>query len=279
MTYVVQNTQVILLATILLAACAAKLTIREPRRGTGTHVHGVPVHVGTVRPARHRHSALTVGVAVTEGVLGVALLVTAHPAARWATVAAFAVATWVVGDLRVRRPDAGCGCFGGLSRKRVGKRSVARAALLTVAALGGVQAPLTGIAALGSDWATAALLVIELAVIAALSPELGTLVGRHRSPEPCELRRSRLAETYATLRSSEVWRQHQQVLLADEPMDVWREGCRRYLTFPASVDDQRVTLVFAVSTQERHRTVRAALVVEEEPGEPAYARPQRVVTV
>src|SRR5437868_1676496 len=142
----IQNTQVLLLAAVLLVACLAKLTVRERALEAPDHVHGVPVPAGLARlTALRRSRGLNVGLGLGEGVLGLALLVNPHLSIRLATTVAFAAATWVVGELRVHRPDAGCGCFGGLSGKRVGVRSVLRAVLFTAAAIVSLGAPLDGL--------------------------------------------------------------------------------------------------------------------------------------
>ncbi|QFG22983.1 MauE/DoxX family redox-associated membrane protein [Actinomadura sp. WMMB 499] len=264
-----QNAQVLLLAAVLLAAGAAKLAVRE-RAEAPDHVHGVPVPAGAARlTALRRSRRMTVLLGVGEGVLGLALLVSPHVVVRLATTVAFAAATWVVGELRVRRPDAGCGCFGGLSGKRVGRRSVARAVLLTAVAVTALGAPLTGLGALRDGHVVIAVVfAVELALFAALSPELTGVPGRRRLPgarpvTPCERRRSPLAETYATLHGSAQWAAHENAVTSAVPLEVWREGCWRFLAFPARVDGRDVRLVFAVSTTERHRVVQPARVQPE----------------
>ncbi|MER7541949.1 MauE/DoxX family redox-associated membrane protein [Actinomadura sp.] len=262
-----QNSQVLLLAAVLLAACAAKLTVREPAAEAPDHVHGVPVPAGLARlTAVRRNRGMTVGLAAGEGLLGLALLVTSHLSVRLATTVAFAAATWVVGELRVRRPDAGCGCFGGLSGKKVGRRSVLRAVLFTGAAVASLGAPLAGLDVLRDVQSQVGLvLAVELALFAALSPELAELVERRRAPAepPCERRRSPLAETYATLHESAEWAAYENAVASAVPLDVWREGCRRFVVFAARVDDRDVEIVFAVSTAGQDRDVRAAVVTPE----------------
>ncbi|MFB4299737.1 MauE/DoxX family redox-associated membrane protein [Actinomadura sp. NTSP31] len=264
-----QNTQVLLLAMVLLAACLAKLTIRERAADAPDHVHGVPVPAGLAGLAALRRSrGMNVGLGLGEGVLGLALLVTSQFSVRLATTLAFAAATWVVGELRVRRPDAGCGCFGGLSAKRVGRRSVLRALLFTGAGIASLGAPLAGLDVL-RDVRTQVgpVLIVELALFAALSPELRELLGRGshtrglgRPETPCERRRSPMPETYAALYDSAAWVEHENAVASAVPLDVWREGCWRFVVFPARVDGHDMEIVFAVSTAERNRTVRAALV-------------------
>ncbi|WP_207936608.1 MauE/DoxX family redox-associated membrane protein [Actinomadura sp. KC216] len=269
-----QNTQVLLLATVLLAACLAKLTVREPAGHASHHVHGVPVPAGLARLTALRGSrGMAVGLGLGEGVLGLALLVSSHFGVRLATTVAFAAATWVVGELRVRRPDAGCGCFGGLSARKVERRTVLRAALFTGAAVAALGAPLPGLYVLLDVQAQVGLvLAVELALFAALSPELSALVERRGLPHgtgraamPCERRRSPIEETYATLYDSPAWVEHENVVASAVPLDVWREGCWRFVVFPARVHERDVEIVFAVSTAERDRTVRSALVPPDLP--------------
>ncbi|WUH99513.1 hypothetical protein OHR68_39500 [Spirillospora sp. NBC_00431] len=276
-----QNTQVLLLAAVLLAACLAKLTVREKASDTSHHVHGVPVPAGLARlTALRGNRGMTVGLGLGEGVLGLALLVTSHLSVRLATTVAFAAATWMVGELRVRRPDAGCGCFGGLSGRKVERRSVLRAVLFTGAAVASLGAPLAGLDVLRDVHSPVGLVfAIELALFAALSPELSAMVERHglahgpgRAAMPCERRRSPIEETYATLYDSSAWIEHENVVASAVPLDVWREGCWRFVTFPARVDERNVEIVFAVSTADRDRTVRSALVP---PGTDLSTAPER----
>ena len=94
-----QEAQLPLLACALISACVAKIAIREPSDATG---------LGPLTTLR-RHRAAVVTVAVVEGCLGVALLLTAHPVARLGTIVVFFVATSVVFELRSRKADEGCG--------------------------------------------------------------------------------------------------------------------------------------------------------------------------
>lgn len=265
MVTAIQNTQVLLLASVLLVACLAKLTMRERAAGAPDHVHGVPVPARLARlSALRRSRGMTVGLGIGEGVLGLALLVTSHLSVRLATTVAFAAATWVVGELRVHRPDAGCGCFGALSAKKVDRRSVLRAMLFTCAAVVSLGAPHTGVDVLRDVPAQVGLMfAIEVALFVALSPELAELAGRHRLPRaavPCERRRSPMPETYARLYASPAWAEHENAIRSAVPLDVWREGCWRFVAFPGRVRERDVEIVFAVSTSERDRAVRSAVV-------------------
>ncbi|GAA1860497.1 hypothetical protein GCM10009736_29590 [Actinomadura bangladeshensis] len=264
-----QNTQVLLLAAVLLAACLAKLTVRERAADAPDHVHGVPVPAGLARlTAVRRSRGMTVGMGLGEGVLGLALLVTSHLSVRLATTVAFAAATWVVGELRVHRPDAGCGCFGGLSGKKVGRRSVLRALLFTGAGIASLGAPLTGVDVLRDVQVQVGLVfAMEVALLAVLSPELAELLERRRTPAglPAERRLSPMAETYATLYESEAWAAHENAIASAVPLDVWREGGWRFVAFAARMDDRDVEVVFAVSTADRDRTVRSGIALPETP--------------
>ncbi|HEY8480043.1 MAG TPA: MauE/DoxX family redox-associated membrane protein [Spirillospora sp.] len=282
MVTAVLDAQVLLLAGVLLAACLAKLTIREEPVGAPDRVHGVPVPAAFARLTSLRTSRrMTVGLGAGEGLLGLGLLVTPHASVRLTTAMAFVAATWVVSELRAVRPDAGCGCFGGLSSRRVGRRSVVRTMLFACAAVAALAAPHTGLDVLRDAEAPVGLvLAAELVVFALLSPELPLLFGRlplgrlpfggrclprgaGRSEMPCERRRSPIEETYATLHGSPVWARYEDVVTSAMPLDVWREGCWRFVVFPARMDDRDVEVVFAVSTAERGRTVLSSTVPRE----------------
>ncbi|MEV4252040.1 hypothetical protein AB0J52_02605 [Spirillospora sp. NPDC049652] len=290
MVTVVQNVQVLLLAGVLLAACLAKLAVREPvaatpHRHAGVRVHGVPI---AQRPAhvllllRGRRAGITLGMA--EGLLGLALLLSSGILVRVVAAVGFACATWAVLELRARRPEAGCGCFGGLSAKRVGRRSVLRAALFTAAAVVslGASHPGVDVPRLEHGGRVTGVLLLELALFASLSPELAFLcrlgrgggrphgrargLGRRtRQDVPCERRASPLSETLATLHASSAWLTFENALVSAVPMDVWREGCHRFLVYRARLHGTEVDIVFAVSTAARAREVRYALLPNAAP--------------
>jgi methylamine utilization protein MauE len=265
MTQLLMDVQVVVLAVVLGLASIAKLTLREPVAERPAEVHGVPVPPEPRRVLALRQSRTAMfAAALGEGALAVALLVSSHVSVRVVVTLAFIAGTWTVNELRTLQPEAGCGCFGKLSNRRIGSRNVARAALLAGLAVVSLGAGGAGIEVLGADPGPVCLLLgLELAIIAALSPEVAELRRGKPPAPPCERRPSPLAESYAALHSSDAWRRHQALLTGQTPLDVWREACWRFLVFPARLDDQAVELVFAVSTQERDRTVRVTVMEAE----------------
>jgi uncharacterized membrane protein len=252
MLNMLRETQLLLLAGVLLAAGMSKLVLRGPNPPRGAHALEILRH----------HRGLTVAVALVEWGLGVALLVTPHPSVRIATSIWFAVATWVVVEMRTRRPEAGCGCFGELSTSRVGIRTVARSVLLTAAAITTMGTAVEGAAVLrlNPGWSVVTL-ALEVAVLAALSPEIGVFLARRRVHVPCELRTVPLRETYAALHASGAWKEYLPVITGAKPVQVWRELCWRFVVYAGRSDGQEVEVVFAVSLEgARHPAIRVAIL-------------------
>lgn len=190
-----------------------------------------------------------------EFVLAAGLLVVDHPAGRWLPVAFFAVATYVLWDLRRRRPDVGCGCFGDVSTTPVGLRSIGRAAVLTAMAVVVAVEGVTGVSGLTGK--TAAWIGGGVVLLLALSPEVDEAVARLRHRAPCEQRPAPAGRALSRLRASAEWRAHVSSLLGDEPADMWRELCWRFFVFPAQGGAE---VVFAVHLSGRRPAVRAAVV-------------------
>jgi len=210
-----------------------------------------------------------IALCATEFGLGAALLLTAGglgaggpaSAVRAAAALLLGTAAAALQELRARRPEAGCGCFGELSRTPVSRRVIARAALLCVAALFTIGIPplrMPGSAA--QAWLTLAAVAAELAVLAALSPEIGQVMLRLSHADPCELREVPVGRTLSALRASPTWRRYQRILIATAPADVWREGCWRFVVFPGLVASRPVDVVFAVSLAGRGAPVRVGLL-------------------
>jgi hypothetical protein len=241
-----RDAQVPFLGCVLLLACATKVVIRDDVESTAPP---------------HRQRPFVLLVALAEGTIGGALLVTEVGIVRLACVAFFAIATSIVGDLMRRGAGEGCGCFGGLSTAPAGRRGLARAGLLTVAAIASAGVPLSGADVLGRAGAgTVLVLAAETALLLVLSPELAVAVERTRTTTPCELLDLPLAETYDRLYASEAWQEHEDSVSSAKPIEVWRELCHRYVVFPARVDGRTAEVVFAVPVDMRHATVRAGLV-------------------
>jgi hypothetical protein len=261
----IRDLQVPLLACMLLGGCAAKAW-RVLRDRSVTSALGPTL----LFPWRLRRPIM-IGMCVTELILGVALLVTASrpearlPAnvARACTALFFLIASGTLHEVRQRRPDAGCGCFGEFSDTPIGLRTIGRAALLCVAAVASVGAPplhMPSSSAQAGLWL--GVLTVELALLAALSPEIGQLLVRLGYSEPCELRRLPVSRTLSALRTSSQWRRYAGQVSADIPADVWREGCWRFVVFPGLAHGRRADVVFAVYLQSRRPPIRVAVLDE-----------------
>ena len=260
MVGVVREIQSPLLAVLLVAGCAAKarLAIAAPQGWGPTAMF----------PLRLRRPT-AIMLCATEVVLGAGLLLTAGrlgagpPAlvARGASVLLFGTAAAALYQLRARRPEAGCGCFGELSRTPVSWRVITRAALLCAAAIAAVGVPpLRMPDSAGQAWLILAVVAAELAVIAVLSPEIGQVMARLGHEDPCELREVPVGRTLAALRASAPWRRYRDLIVAAAPADVWREGCWRFVVFPGVLASRRVDVVFAVHLAGRGAPVRVGLL-------------------
>ena len=259
----IREAQVPLLSAMLLGGCAAKfqriLRVGSLDAGLGPTA---------LFPVRLRRPVALVTCAV-ELACGVALIITAGglgrgglaTAARFATSLLFLVATCALIELRSSHPDTGCGCFGEFSTSPVTARTLARSALFAAAAVATIGLPPLRSPHPGAD--AARLLVIfavELAVIAALSPEVGETLVRLGYSEPCELRRLPAVRTLAALRRSSQWRRRSSLVTVEAPVDMWRELCWRYVVFPARVGDRDAEIVFAVYLRPHRPLIHAALV-------------------
>jgi len=258
-----RQVQIPLLSAMLLGGCATKFS-RILRVGSLDAGLGPTAlfPMGLRRPV-----ALTICIA--ELCCGIGLLVTAGPLGRGdpadmvriATALLFLVATCALIELRTSHPETGCGCFGDFSTSPVGGRTVARSALLAAAALATIDLPPLRSPHRGAEtgWLLG-ILVAELVVIAALSPELGEVLVRLGYSEPCELRRLPALRTLIALRRSSQWRRRAGLITADVPVDMWRELCWRYVVFPARAGDREAEVVFAVYLRPHRPVIHAALV-------------------
>jgi hypothetical protein len=259
----VREMQIPLLSAMLLGGCATKF-VRSVRLGSFDAGLG-PTALFPMRLRRPVALAmcslelgLGIGLIVSTGEIG-----RGDPAlcVRVGTALLFLVATCALLELRAARPDLGCGCFGDFSSSPVNWRTLTRSALLAVAALATVglapvRPPHSGLVAamlLG-------IFAVELAVIGALSPELGEALVRLGYSEPCELRVIPADRTLTVLRRSKQWRRHAGLITADMPVDVWRELCWRYLVFPARYGDRDAEVVFGVHLRHRRPIIQTALL-------------------
>jgi hypothetical protein len=259
----IREAQVPLLSAMLLGGCAAKLA-RVLRVGSMDAGLGPTA----LFPLRLRRPVAITTCAV-EFTCGAALIVTAGglgrggaaTAVRIVTSLLFLVATCALIELRTSHPDTGCGCFGEFSRAPVRGRTLARSAFFATAALATIGLPPLGAPHPGADAAgVLAIFAIELALIAALSPELGEALTRLGYSEPCELRRMPTVRTLAALRRSSQWRRRAWLITAEVPVDIWRELCWRYVVFPARAGDRASEIIFAVYLRPHRPLVHVALV-------------------
>ena len=261
--------QIPLLAVILLGGCAAKVW-RAWRSHSVTEGMG-PTGLFPVRMRR----PIMIAVFVTELGLGLGLIITAStmgagpPASpdlpativRAGSALFFLIAMASLNEMRQRRPAAGCGCFGELSGTPVGLRPIARCGLLCAAAVATIGLPplrMPSSSTTAELWL--AVLAFELSLIAFLSPELGEILVRLGYSEPCELRRLPVERTLAALHASSHWRRHAGQVSSAAPIDVWREGCWRFVVYPGSARGRPVEIVFAVYVQARRPVIRAAVL-------------------
>ncbi|MEV7968316.1 MauE/DoxX family redox-associated membrane protein [Sphaerisporangium sp. NPDC088356] len=200
--------------------------------------------------------------ACVEITLATGLLFTRNPLPRWGTIAFFSVATYVLWELRRRRPDVGCGCFGEASGSPVGLRSIGRAVALTAMAVAVALVPVSGaevLSGLSLDLAIA--LAAGVVLLSLLSPELEEAIARVRYRAPCEQRPVPAARALSRLRSSSEWRSHTALLVSVEPEDTWRELCWRFFVYPGrTAAGAKAEVVFAVYLSGRRPAVRVAVV-------------------
>lgn len=257
------DAQIPLLAAMLLGGCSTKFARAVRRRSIAEGLGPTALFPLKLRPLAAGtlctvELGLGIGLIVTAGSLG------AGAPAKLVRIGAcllFVVATLALIELRSIRPDIGCGCFGDFSSTPITGRTLARSFLLAVAALGAEYVPpIKPQRALSDIVPILIVLVIELAIIGALSPEVRDLLVRIGYSEPCELRMPSPEQTLHALRRSSQWRRHIALLADDEPVDVWRELCWRYLAFPSRFNGRDAELVFAVYLQNRRPVVLAALV-------------------
>jgi hypothetical protein len=229
---------------------------------TGDGTPGGLKRLGPAALVPERFSKVTMTLcALGEFGLAVALPTVDRPFVRWLPVVFFAVATYILVDLRRSRPDVGCGCFGEVSTTPVGVRSIARVVVLTAMAVIVALEGVTGADVVATwSWALGAWIGGGVVLLLALSPELEEVVARLRYRAPCELRPLPPQRALSRLRDSAAWRAHAPMLESDEPVDMWRELCWRFFVFPAQDGSD---VVFAVYLSGRRPAVRVAVVAPD----------------
>lgn len=257
------DVQIPVLALMLLGGCAAKLARTVQRKSIDAGLG--PTALFPVRLRRWAAAMLC----AFEFAFGAGLILTSGSAGqgppaelvRLGTTLLFIVATCALIELRSIRPDIGCGCFGEFSSTPITGRTLARSALLAVAALGTIDTPPVQLPhTAGGAMAELLLIGIELGLIGVLSPEVRDVLIRIGYSAPCELRVISPAQTLAVLQRSAQWRRHSAMIADHQPSDMWRELCWRYITFPSRLADRDTELVFAVYLQHRRPIVLPVLV-------------------
>lgn len=257
------DAQIPLLAALLLGGCALK-AVKVAR------TRAVSAGLGPTLffPLKLR-APVAVFLCVAEFCLGIGLIATSSrfgagaPASliRLGTGLLFLVATFALLELRTVRPDVGCGCFGEFSQTPVTGRTIARSALLAVAAIATMRLPpLTLPRWPDQDVALLLTIAVEAGVLAMLSPEIRDVLVRIGYSAPCELRVVNPEQTLAALHRSAQWRRHSSLIASREPSDMWRELCWRYIAFPSKYEGRNAELVFAVQLEHRRPVVLSALV-------------------
>jgi hypothetical protein len=254
--------QIPLLAAMLLGGCAAKLA-----RAIQRHSVGAGLGPTALFPLKLRPLAAGTLCAVELGI-GIGLIVTAGsfgagtPAhlIRLSTCLLFVVATCALIELRSIRPDIGCGCFGEFSASPITGRTLARSILLAAAALGTVWVTVRLPRTASAATPMLIMFIAELGVFGLLSPEIRDVLVRIGYSAPCELRLLSPDQTIATLQRSAQWRRHRSLIADDQPVDVWRELCWRYVAYRSRYNGRDTELVFAVYLQNRRPAVLSVLV-------------------
>ncbi|PWV48535.1 MauE/DoxX family redox-associated membrane protein [Nocardiopsis sp. L17-MgMaSL7] len=254
----VREVQLPLLAALLLLGAAAKASPRAA--GTG---------VSVLLPERLRRP-VTLATCLLEAALAVALLTATGllgEAARVLTALMFAASVVLLLVARRRDPEAGCGCFGGLSRTPIGWRTLTRAGLLAVGAAAAIGLAPTGWGVASAPTAThGVVLGVQLLVLALLSPELREAADRFTTREPCAVREVSERRVLRRLRGSEVWRTNVKVMLKNDPEETWRHGCWRFLRYDGLRHGRRVDVVYGVRIDGPRRTGVRAVLVDRESG-------------
>ncbi len=258
--------QIPLLAVMLLGGCAAKAwrvlrsrSIKAAMDPAG--LFPLPLRRPIMITMCATEFGLGLGLIATAGKTGTIIPSLPATIVRAASALFFLIAMGALNETRQRRPAVGCGCFGDFSHTPIGWRTIARAGVLCAAAAVTIGVPtlrMPSSAATAEMWL--AVLAFELSLIAFLSPELGEILVRLGYSEPCELRRLPVERTMTALHASSPWRRYAGQISSAAPIDVWREGCWRFVVYAGVARGRRVDIVFAVYLQPRRPVIRAAVL-------------------
>jgi hypothetical protein len=258
--------QIPLLAVMLLGGCGAKAwrvlrsrSIKAAMDPAG--LFPLPLRRPIMITMCATEFGLGLGLIATAGKTGTIIPSLPATIVRAASALFFLIAMGALNETRQRRPAVGCGCFGDFSHTPVGWRTIARAGVLCAAAAVTIGLPplrMPSSATTAEMWL--AVLAFELSLIAFLSPELGEVLVRLGYSEPCELRRLPVERTMAALHASSPWRRYAGQIPSAAPIDVWREGCWRFVVYAGVARGRRVDIVFAVYLQPRRPVIRAAVL-------------------
>jgi hypothetical protein len=80
----------------------------------------------------------------------------------------------------------------------------------------------------------------------------------------CAHRRATARRTLELLRRSPLWADAHPYLAADAPSEQWRDGCWRYLSYPATFEGEAATAVFALYLGRSRNADGVAFVAEDE---------------
>jgi hypothetical protein len=198
------------------------------------------------------------------------------PAATWELLVAAAALLVFLGYLLVSRLKWGaqsCGCMG--STTKPGMRGPLLRLVVMFLAVGlGWEGADYWVHALRESPQLLVVALGELAAVVALSPEAMPAIprpGRGNQHPKCATARVSLEESLRVLRSSPAFKQASGLLGANDPEDHWRDGCWRFLAFPADNHSPGALAVFAVPILKSRVPVRAAIVNGE--GEQVLATP------
>lgn len=202
--------------------------------------------------------------ALVEAALAACLLAIPTQEPRIAAAALFVVMTVFAGAAVRFEPESTCGCFG--AGAAVSWRTAARSGLLAAVAastLLNADARL-----LGGEITTAIVVLAEVVVLVRLSLPAGLLLTvrrlRYRIHTPACLTSSESVEaSVRRLRASKAWRAlAAHIADSTEPVDHWREGCWRFVTFSAAMEDG-AQAVFAIHLPPGRVSFSGAIVSAE----------------